>query len=135
VNAQSSTFRTRNAAWFATALSVALLAGCGHQAAVEARVKGHLKDPDSAKFSQLNISKDGSVGCGFVNAKNSMGGYTGDQFFMLVGEELRTPKEGDGVDASNLISCCLAKVEASNKSPVDTDLAEACAKLQPAVPL
>jgi hypothetical protein len=40
------------------------------------RVKDSLKDPDSAKFKSDFAGKDGAV-CGFVNAKNSYGGYGG----------------------------------------------------------
>lgn len=44
-----------------------------------------LKDPDSAKVSTLvvmpNPHGDGLIFCGFLNAKNSYGGYTGDQMF------------------------------------------------------
>lgn len=52
---------------------------------VEAGVKEVLKDPDSARFSGFGASvSDGGtiVACGFVNAKNSLGGYTGRSPFM-----------------------------------------------------
>jgi hypothetical protein len=31
----------------------------------------------------ININKDGDSACGLVNAKNSMGGYTGDKQFIV----------------------------------------------------
>lgn len=40
------------------------------------RVKDVLKDPESARFRSEFVGKDGAV-CGFVNAKNSYGGYGG----------------------------------------------------------
>ena len=40
------------------------------------RVKDVLKDPDSANFRTEFVARDGAV-CGFVNAKNSYGGYGG----------------------------------------------------------
>lgn len=46
-----------------------------------------LKDPDSAKFGKFAIAgqKDGNpTACLAVNAKNSYGGYTGEQTAMLV---------------------------------------------------
>lgn len=54
------------------------------RAAIENAVKVTLKDPDSARFSRFKARKAFMPGnrvaiqaCGFVNAKNSFGGYTG----------------------------------------------------------
>lgn len=46
-------------------------------------VKSQLNDSSSAKFSADRIGKDGSV-CGFVNAKNAMGAFAGDQRYVSV---------------------------------------------------
>lgn len=46
------------------------------------RVKDILKDPDSAKFRNEFIARDGAV-CGFVNAKNSYGGYGGFKRYIV----------------------------------------------------
>jgi len=59
-------------------------------AAAELIVKQQLKDPDSAKFEHVQAFRDlGSDDaaqaffvCGFVNAKNSYGGYSGNSAFM-----------------------------------------------------
>jgi hypothetical protein len=53
------------------------------QASREARSKiaSQFKDPDSVKFKNLRISKDGMTVCGEVNGKNSYGGYTGFKLF------------------------------------------------------
>ncbi|MGO8840686.1 MAG: hypothetical protein ACLQF1_05960 [Methyloceanibacter sp.] len=56
-----------------------------YKATIEATVRATLKDPDSARFGAMSATKDmtGSVSvCGWVNAKNSFGGYTGDQLFI-----------------------------------------------------
>jgi hypothetical protein len=53
------------------------------QAVLEA-LKDRLKDPDSAKISNVKISADGKTVCGLVNAKNSFGGYTGDSVFYVM---------------------------------------------------
>ena len=47
--------------------------------AAETSVKGELRDPTSAQFSGLTALQDeGSIDvCGFVNARNGFGGYTG----------------------------------------------------------
>lgn len=47
-------------------------------------VKLSLKDPDSAKFSSSNLGRSGAV-CGWVNAKNSFGSYSGDSRYISIG--------------------------------------------------
>jgi hypothetical protein len=61
-------------------------------------VKPLLKDPDSAKFTfdslprkgQYRYRNYGYVVCAKVNAKNSYGGYTGDQlqYFFFVNDQI-----------------------------------------------
>ena len=50
---------------------------------VRQRVKERLYDADSAKFSNVTFNADKGAGCGQVNAKNRMGGYTGFTHFIL----------------------------------------------------
>lgn len=52
---------------------------------VQAGVKRTLKDPESSRFQNLIASRDSKgviTVCGFVNARNSYGGYTGMQPFV-----------------------------------------------------
>jgi hypothetical protein len=54
---------------------------------IEADLRNGLKDPESARFGMMNSVKhpDGTVSiCGWVNAKNSYGGYTGEMPFIAV---------------------------------------------------
>ena len=54
-------------------------------AAAERAVKARLTDPYSAQFSMLRVvdaTQGARVVCGWVNAKNSMGGYVGDRPFV-----------------------------------------------------
>lgn len=51
-------------------------------------VRAKLKDPDSARFEQVTHNRQNDVVCGWVNAKNSLGGYTGRKLFMLSGEKV-----------------------------------------------
>ncbi|MDE9465465.1 hypothetical protein [Xenorhabdus bovienii] len=44
-------------------------------------VKESLKDPSSAEFSGDRLGNNGAV-CGYVNAKNSLGAYTGKQRYV-----------------------------------------------------
>lgn len=56
-----------------------LLAGCGGaESEAKKAVLANLKDPDSAKFGKFTQVSE-NLACMTVNAKNSMGGYTGDQ--------------------------------------------------------
>ena len=59
----------------------------GEQAAIDESlkaVKRSLKDPDSAKFDGVKVvsAPNGKVLCGFVNGKNSYGGYVGFKRFV-----------------------------------------------------
>lgn len=56
-----------------------LLAGCSSsELEAKAVVLAQLKDPDSAKFGEFTEVGDKHA-CITINAKNSMGGYVGDQ--------------------------------------------------------
>jgi hypothetical protein len=59
------------------------LSGCGERRAAEQAVRETLKDPDSAKFGEFYYNKSNRAACLTVNAKNSMGGYTGDKQVLL----------------------------------------------------
>jgi hypothetical protein len=48
--------------------------------AVESAVRARLIDPQSALFSE--VETHGETTCGFVNSKNSLGGYVGPQAFV-----------------------------------------------------
>ncbi|SDY54641.1 hypothetical protein [Citreimonas salinaria] len=51
---------------------------------VKAAVRNKLKDPDSAQFGEIHAKRDGQKidVCGWVNARNSLGGYVGETLFM-----------------------------------------------------
>ena len=62
-----------------SAMSLFVLTGCGGvESEVKNAVLAGLKDPDSAKFGSFKLVDDEHA-CLTVNAKNSMGGYTGNQ--------------------------------------------------------
>lgn len=52
-----------------------LLTGCGEEEKVKNAVRENLKDPESARFTNFVLSKDGSHACIEWNAKNGFGGY------------------------------------------------------------
>lgn len=58
---------------------VASLAACSSRSGAEEVVRQNLKDPDTARFGDFYFNDKTQKGCLTVNAKNSMGGYTGDQ--------------------------------------------------------
>jgi hypothetical protein len=65
--------------------SLAMLAGCTETSAVKSAVRDVLKDPDSAKFGEITLfeGQKGKHACATVNARNAMGGYTGDKQMLL----------------------------------------------------
>lgn len=77
-------------------------------------VTSQLKDPDSAKFSQLvrklapnARGEPTDVICGSVNAKNSFGGYTGSRPFVFFVERAEvTMAEGDPVNTIVVNNFC-----------------------------
>lgn len=70
----------RTGRMLALVAAAALLMACSNQTAKNA-VKGLLNDPDSAQFSGLVAGKEKGDVCGYVNAKNRMGGYAGNAPF------------------------------------------------------
>jgi hypothetical protein len=49
---------------------------------IQASVKKQLLDPESAQFTDVKFYRSTGFGCGFVNSKNSMGGYVGKKLFV-----------------------------------------------------
>jgi len=69
---------------FVTLTLAAPLSACGGtRSDAEAAVRENLKDPDSARFGEYYFNDKTQKGCLTVNAKNSMGGYTGNQIAYL----------------------------------------------------
>ncbi len=60
-----------------------LLTACSERSAAEKAVREALKDPDSAKFGEFYYNAATKNGCLTVNARNTMGGYTGNQQAVL----------------------------------------------------
>lgn len=62
---------------------------------IQSVVKKPLLDPDSAQFSDVTFNRSTGFGCGFVNAKNKMGGYVGRKQFVasLDGKVVMAPTE------------------------------------------
>lgn len=68
-------------------LCAVMLTACGgDESAAKQAVLGRLKDPDSAKFSKFSLVGEKGA-CLTVNAKNSMGGYTGNAQAFLIKKE------------------------------------------------
>lgn len=61
---------------------ISVLAACGDNDKMMNVIRDNLKDPDSAKFYDYEIM--GHRACYVINAKNSMGGYTGKKTAMLL---------------------------------------------------
>lgn len=84
------------------------LAGCGDNAQrqVEQTVRGHLNDPDSARFSDVEVIDKGRLVCGQVNAKNAFGGYVGDRTFMIWDGTTRIASSD--LESLQLSTCCIS---------------------------
>lgn len=65
--------------------ALAMLAtGCNRaKSSAEQAVRENLKDPDSARFGEFYYNAKLKRACLTVNAKNSMGGYIGNQQVLL----------------------------------------------------
>lgn len=57
--------------------AVMLLSGCGAEWEAKKSVKRLLNDPESAQFTSVITAPNSGNVCGFVNAKNRIGGYVG----------------------------------------------------------
>lgn len=70
------------------AVTGCLLTGCDDtKRGAEEAVRKVLKDPDSAKFGDFYYNAELKRACLTVNAKNGMGGYTGDQQVSLLDDK------------------------------------------------
>lgn len=67
--------------------ALAMLGGCGEEKAAQQAALEVLKDPDSAKFGEFQYNSENKSACLGVNAKNGMGGYTGEQQAVLMEDE------------------------------------------------
>ena len=109
-----------------------LLTGCA-QHKIEAQVREALRDPDSARFGEMSISADGTLACGTVNAKNGMGGYTGDQTFMVYQGAVRFT--GDHEQFMDLADCCFEALAQSRGLTPQPERGAACRRLTPVITL
>lgn len=111
-----------------TALATFLLVGFLNKSAAKSVVRESLKDPESAIFGEY--SKIGDAACLTVNAKNSMGGYTGAQ------QALLTKDDGEwtvsGIDEISHSDCIALLKEKSDAAAGHSDL---CKELKRSIAL
>lgn len=86
---------------------VICIAGCNpSEGKMKDEVRKRLKDPSSAKFSQIKFERTPkgtrTVMCGNVNAKNGFGGYAGETPFTVT---YVIPEDRISVDVSDFASC------------------------------
>jgi hypothetical protein len=86
--AQGIVMNKRNKGLYVAAIVIAIFTSNAQalfdssESLARAAVLKALKDPDSAKFGKF--TQVGNYACLTVNARNSLGGYTGDQQAILV---------------------------------------------------
>ena len=107
---------------------VGALSGCDNrEALVQRAVQDVLVDPESARFSDdilVHGHGAGLVACGSVNAKNSMGGYTGNTGFMGWGGDVYLD-EGDYA----VSTCCYSVLgeQMAGATVLSQDASKMCA--------
>jgi hypothetical protein len=119
----------------ACALVLTVLSGCADRDAKDA-VRASLTDPESARFSRITLSQDGSVACGLVNSKNRMGGYAGDTSFMVLDGQVWFAGQNESRDLA-VASCCYSMVTKRDGRTMDAPELERfgdCKLLSPAIP-
>ena len=112
-------------------ITLLAVAGCNSRDEQIKRLVGqHLKDPESAQYSDIRYSKSefGAV-CGRVNAKNSFGAYGGFQAFLFNHTMIRFEQPDDPVALSGCCDVLLAKSE-STKDEDTPGFKEACGPLR-----
>lgn len=91
--------------------TIGILVGCGQSdeskdqldsiarvRVAKENMRKNLVDPSSAEFKDVHVYKNGSSGkivCGYVNAKNRFGGYTGYEEFISIGKTTVSKSQGD----------------------------------------
>lgn len=118
-----------------------LLTGCSETGAVKDAITERLKDPSSAEFGEISIVEGvgGKLACATVNARNSFGGYTGEQQitlkhmgdagWMWVGDATETSHESCVRIITTIANDGNAEAEAE-KAARDADEAAAAADAQ-----
>jgi hypothetical protein len=104
----------------------ASLPGCSESQDLENHIRSSLKDPDSAKFGEINISQSGKFACVEVNAKNSFGGYTGFSSMILkkVSGKWNIIQRYDEINERFAQDDCLIEIEKLESSNSMVDVAE-----------
>jgi hypothetical protein len=82
---------------------VTSLAACSGRSGAEEAVRQVLKDPDSARFGEFYFNEETKKGCLAVNARNAMGGYTGEQQAYV--ERTENGWETDGIAEIDQAMC------------------------------
>jgi hypothetical protein len=72
-----------------------VLTACSGRSDAEKTVREALKDPESAKFGEYYFNSGTGKACLTTNAKNSMGGYTGDSQSHLIKDKEGWHYDGD----------------------------------------
>lgn len=98
-------------------LSVLITACSSTESDAKKAVLNRLSDPDSAKFGQFTLINDHAA-CLAVNARNKMGGFTGEQQALLLrGDKDRGNEEWEVTEFTKLSHAnCVSVVKQINFS-------------------
>lgn len=78
-----------------TAVLASSLFGWGYDSLAKTYAQNHLRDAESAKFDDVKMGTN-NVLCGYVNAKNGFGAYTGYTRFVTKNQNLFFTEKGMG---------------------------------------
>lgn len=82
----------------------------------ERAVRATLKDPESARFSDVESCGTSDIVQGYVNAKNSYGGYDGKRAFVFR-DGRASVEDGDGTFATDEMACAAATAGNATGTP------------------
>jgi len=102
---------------FAIGLAIGLsLAACsGAAESAKAIVREELVDGDSARFENVVVNSDTGRVCGWVNAKNRLGGYTGSDPFLVANGRVITLGSRIDPGAEGAFGACVASNKAASE--------------------
>lgn len=110
-----------------------VLVGCSGRSGAEDAVRAALKDPDSAKFGDFYYNKKTGKACLSTNAKNAMGGYTGESQVHLSKTDGEWVYESDAEETHDYCRSKYADAADSTEVTTAADLEKMAEELESAV--
>lgn len=88
-----------------TVLCLGAVACNGTESKIQEAVRSSLRDPASAIFGETRLAPSGTAACVVVNARNSFGGYTGNQVATVYLDQASGTWEAADVSELSMDTC------------------------------